>query len=437
MLRIIGKIRLIGIFILLISGLSSCVYDYPADLPSKKGDEVVLILDIKPATSSVTNIGVDHEKVKSMRVIMLSNGSLEVNRRYDVASTLASDFSATYTYKTSPGEKEIYLIANEDEIKDYNFTSNADLPAKPAANMKDLLNSFPEGETGSIANGKGMKAVLESLYFPPAYNQDGKGDYYLPYVSYYPAFIVLDNDRRYEDNPIKMYLVPVATKFYFNFTNNRPSQVELSNIEIKSFNNLNFMIARVEDEEQYKVLNGEKLYWIDWLAKISELSHQFPEYGENINFNNLYGWINGYSMPASSTLASKKFLDGMLVIDAAETEKDDTGDNDYKVITPGTLSLGPFYMPESWNEYTYYDTLTEQELTIQQYTLTLGLHDVSTEPLKDPFFTDIPIDNLKSLFRNTHVIINVTMNAGNLEIYAEITGWDVHHSQGYVIDTKP
>lgn len=428
---------LMALGMLVATGFSSCIYDYPEDPESGKGDGVMLVLDIQPVASQSPVSATDREKVKSLRVIMLSNGGLEINRRYDVNPTLASSFAATYTYTTIAGEKEIYLIANEDEITGYSFTENADLPASPSSNLKELLNSIPTEENGMNANGKKMRAVLESLYFPPSYTPDRGGDYYLPYVSYYSGFNVLDDDHRYYDNPIQMYLVPVATKFYFNFTNNRPSQVELNNIEIKNFNNLNFMMAKVESGDLYKDFKGQRLYWIDWLAKISELSHQYPDYGENLNFNNLYGWIDGYSMPAASTLFAKRFLDRTLTVDAAVTEPDETEDNGYKVITPGTLSLGPFYMPESWNPYTYYDTLTEQELTIQQYTLTLGMHDVMTDHFKDPTFNDIPIDNLKSLFRNTHVIINVTMNAGNLEIYAEITGWDVHHSQGYVVDTKP
>ena len=426
---------LIAMGVLIAMGLSSCIYENPDDPTAKNDEKMLIILNIQPVASQVTNMGNNHEKVKSLRVIMLSNGGLEVNRRYDVDPTLATLFSATYTYKTTAGAKEIYLIANEDEITDYSFTENADLPASPSTNLKKLLNSIPVEENGSTAGGKAMKAVLESLYFPPKYYPDGNGDYYLPYVSYYTGFNVLDGDRRYADNPIQMYLVPVATKFYFNFTNNRPSEVELSNIEIKNFNNQNFMMAKMTGD-LYMDFDGQRLYWINWLAKISELSHQYSDYGDNINFNNLYGWIDGYSMPAS-LLEPKKFLDRIEKIDAAETEPDETQENGFKVVKPGTLSLGPFYMPESWNPYTYYDTLTEQELTIQQYTLTLGLHDVSTDSFKDPLFNDIPIDNLKSLFRNTHVIINVTLNSGNLEIYAEITGWDVHHSQGYVVDTKP
>ena len=429
---------MIAIGMLMAMGISSCIYDYPDDPSADDGERMLMILDIQPVASQVTTIGNDHEKVKSLRVIMLSDGALEVNRRYDVDPTLASKFGATYTYNTVAGQKEIYLIANEDEITDYSFSQNADLPASPSGVLKDLLNSMPEEANGNVAGGKAMKAVLESLYFPPAYNPDGKGDYYLPYVSYYYGFNLQEGDRRYLENPIQMYLVPVATKFYFNFKNNRPSEVELSNIEIKNFNDLNFMMANFTDpEELYKNLDGEKLYWIDWLARISELSHQVPEYGENLNFNKRYGWIDGYGIPAGSGIGPKQFLDRTETIDAALTEPDDTEETGFRVIKPGTLSLGPFYMPESWNPYTYYDTLTEQELTIQQYTLTLGLHDVSTDTFKDPLFNDIPIDNLKSLFRNTHVIINVTLNSGNLEIYAEITGWDVHHSQGYVVDTKP
>lgn len=419
--------------------LSSCVYDNVPDNPADYNPQgVFVVLNVNPLSLNGPEIGNSHEKIMSLRVIMLSDGALEVNQKVSMTAVEASQLSRSFTFNTLPGTKEFFLIANEEKITNFSFEPETGIEVDGSTNFATLLAGFRPEPQGSNTVGTRLKAILENVCFEPDFTADLNGDYYLPYTSHYYGYNIGEDDQTYWHDPIKMYLVPVATKFIFRFINNRPNDVEISNIEIKNFNNIDFLTARLNQKEEHKYFGSEKLYWVDWLAKVSEESHKNVEYTDNENFNLEYGWINGYSMPSISSTAPKSFLEGgqIRTVKAAITEPDES-ELGYKVIEPGILTMGPFYMPESWNEFKYYDNKLEEEVTIQQYTLTLGLHDITTDPSKDPPFNNVSIGNLKSLFRNTCVIITVRMDAGKLEIYAEMADWNKRYAQGYVTTGKP
>ena len=436
----ISKILRIAILLpALLSGLTSCIYDKYDDLSDGSSFQGVpyVVLRLSSISNPSANSYYNTEKIKSVRVVMLSGDTLQVNELYKFTGEHAQGFSRLFTYNTTFHEKDFYIVGNEESIGSFSYTEKTSGNTVTGNDITQLLDSYTVGEQ-SVENGKALRGVLESLNFDPEFPKEAvtTKDIYLPYSSYYSG-IKVGKDYDYTRNPLQMYLVPVATKFYFNFINNRPSNVDLTNVEIGMFNDRNFLMASLEGEETTKTIEGTEYYWIDWLAKISELSHKYPEYGGNLNFNNLYGWINGYNMPAKSETRPRQFLSEPVVIKAADVDKNNVEDGQYKVIEPGRFSMGPFYMPESWCEYKYFDSLLQQDITIQQYTLTLGIHDQSTEATKDPVFKEIPIDNLKALFRNTYVIITVTLNGGDLEIYAEKADWNKHTSKGYVVDTNP
>lgn len=61
--------------------------------------------------------------------------------------------------------------------------------------------------------------------------------------------------------------------------------------------------------------------------------------------------------------------------------------------------------------------------------------EISGKGTDDTHYTEqkIKIENLSSLFRNTHVIINVSMRHWNdVGAYAEIVDWSVHNMNGYL-----
>ena len=417
---------------LVVSAVTSCIYEYENEPAKPEGVSLKISLDVSPLTMSGSDIGNDHEKVQSIRIIMLSDGRLEVNERTTLNSVLASQLKKSYRFNTVPGEKEFYIIANEESVSDYSFESGSGVNVDTSRDFSELLTSFKPEAEGNTANGKALKAVLENLYFEPTFSQNQNDDIYLPYTAHYSGYRIEDEDQTYLQDPVRMYLVPVATKFIFTFVNYRPNEVQINEVTVNDKNDSHFLMGHVL--ESHKYFGSDYLYWVDWLARVSEESHNHIEPGDNEDFNKDFGWINNYEIPTESNTSPMQFVrpvDGESVAAATPIEGKE---NEY---TPKTTVLGPFYVPESWNEYSYYDNKLEDWVTEQRYYLTLGLHDVKSEPGKDPGFDKVEIGNLRALFRNTCMLIKVIFYEGKVEIYAEMSDWNHSYAQGYVITTKP
>ena len=417
-------------------GMNSCVYDSYSD-DDGAGDVVdenglFLVLRISPLSSNGgDNIGNRYEKIKSLRIIILSDGAIEVNEYIDKPEMSASGFN--YIRQITAGKKDIYLIANENSVTGIKYYKDDDmsLPADLPTNLYDLLEKYSPNVEGSEA-GADFENVINSVYFSSPYNEseEQKNDVYLPYVSHYSDIQVKDNET---SDPIQMYLVPVATKFIFNFYNYRPATVNINGISMKSVNEHNFLVPHVGETDLKKTFNGEEYDWIEWLAKVSEASHNYTGFSDNVDFNDKYGWISDYEMPTPTIKKETVFVKG----GNEEKYPVSKGINED---TPSTLSLGPYYRPESRNlKETNLNTVEEDgdnEATNpneQMYYLTLSLKDTAPGETP-PEFTDVPISNLKALFRNTCVIINVTMRDGDVEVYTEIQDWNHKYANGWVTE---
>lgn len=433
------------------AGLVSCTKNRDGDGPDDNGsDRMLLVLHLLPvdAESVMTDTKV-REMIGSLRIILLSDGIIECNQLMEFDGPgpfAASQFNYDFTWATFAGKKSFYIIANEGSVIDGLQFQRPDgddgvLPEVPES-LTALLDSYEAvgkeglGDAEAENSCAELEMVLKSICFEPDYTVDG-GDIYLPYVSYYSAEEVeaLDikkGDFLGEEAPFTLYLVPVATKFTFNFTNYRPNDVEIKDITVSSANGAGFLMARV-GEGDYRKLYGTSddrstwlpYYWIDWLARVSEASHKNEDFDDNQNFNTKYGWISLYDIPEGDTPEPQTFISaetsrmvGKAVKTGAEGEDEDG--------IPGTLTLGPYYLPESRN----IDTVTGR----LAYYLTLGLHDVTQTDEDDPKFENQPIQNLNALFRNTRVIINVIMRQGDVRVYAEIAKWSEKTANGWVVE---
>ena len=431
-------------------GLASCIEDrYDDGTDGNGSDRMLLVLHIMPvdAESVMSNAEV-REMIGSLRIILLSDGIIECNQLIEFNGPgpfAASQFNYDFTWATFAGKKTFYIIANEGSVTDgLQFQlpegDDGDLPDVPES-FTALLNSYEAVGKEGLGNAEAesscaeLERVLNSICFEPDYTADG-GDLYLPYVSYYSAEDIEELDIKKgdflgEEAPYTLYLVPVATKFTFNFTNYRPNNVEINNITVSSANGANFLMARV-GEDDYKKLYGTSddrstwlpYYWIDWLARVSEASHQNEEFDNNQNFNTKYGWISLYDTPEGDTPKPQKFISAetFRTVDKAVKTGAEGEDEDG---TPGRLTLGSYYLPESRN----IDPTGKQA-----YYITLGLHDVTQKEDDDPKFENQPIQNLNALFRNTRVIINVVMRQGNVRVYAEIAKWSEKSANGWVVE---
>lgn len=426
--KILSIITVLFVIPTLLLGFTSCIYD-EEEIPAQGNDEgtgpAMVVLRVNPLSESPSDSYTNNEKIASIRVIMLSGDTLQVNNKYFFTAQSIKDFAGTYTYYTTPATKDFYIIANEESIGDFHY-KDASGKLNNGSDITTFLNSFKTDGKSNPVNGRNIRTVLESLYFTPGYPEAPETEVYLPYSSYYSG-VKVNGESDYYVNPFQMYIVPVATKFFFRFINHRPHDVELSNIKVSNFNNENFLMGHVAPEEQKKDFEGENLYWVNWLARVSEESHKFVDTDQNVNFNSRFGWIYNYDMPFKSNTYPRQFYGQKNEIKPVKAYTDIDG--------PGVEVLGPYYAPESWNEYEY--SLDGIPYTDQRYTLTLGLHDVSQNATDDPDFTDETIGNVKALFRNTCVLINIRMYAGELEVYAEKVDWNYRAAKGYVVTTKP
>ena len=434
-------------------GLASCTKSgHGGDDGESDGndsDRMLLVLHIMPvdAGSVITNAEV-REMIGSLRIILLSDGIIECNQLIEFNGPgpfAASQFKYDFTWTTFAGKKTVYIIANEGSVTNgLQFQLPDDdsgvLPKVPES-LTALLSSYKAVGKEGLGNAEAeescaeLERALKSICFEPDYTVEG-GDIYLPYVSYYSpeeveALDIKRGDFLGEEAPYTLYLVPVATKFTFNFTNYRPNDVDINNITVSSANGANFLMARV-GEDDYTKLYGTSddrstwlpYYWIDWLARVSESSHQNEEFDNNQNFNTKYGWISLYDIPKGDTPEPQRFItaEKFRTVDKAVKTGAEGEDEDG---TPGTLTLGPYYLPESRNV----DTAGRLA-----YYLTLGLHDVTQTADDDPKFENQQIQNLNALFRNTRVIINVVMRQGDVRVYAEIAKWSEKTANGWVVE---
>ena len=423
--------------LLFMMALPSCVYDKIAG-PTVGGetDDYLIVLRINALDGTITgpDIGDNHEMVKSLRIIMLNNGAVELNR-YVVPGQVPeginmAELDYVLTVRTIPGSKKFYILANEESVAQPQFTDEVTPPQDMPDNLHDYLESIVPDTDDALA-GQDLEDILNSIYFRPDYTAaDAEGNIYLPYATYYDGYTVGSSAPSNATNPLQMYLVPVATKFMFQFVNYRLSEVEINNITVFSTNLDNYMLARVNEPDVSKNFDGTDYYWVDWLAKVSAASHSNSDFYDNVNFNEKYGWISNYDMPFKTVIEASRFIDSQNIIPVPAG----TLDEETEEITPQSLVLGPFYAPESWNTFTYTDETTKEVVTVQRYGLTLGLHDVNSLPESDPVFENVTIDNLHALFRNTCVLIKVTMSSGPVEVYAEINPWNTKTANGWLVE---
>lgn len=420
-----------------ILGLASCVNDFyePGPTIPPDPDDYLIILRINAVNAAVTGseIGDHNEMVKSLRIVMLNNGAVELNQYIvpgdEPQGINMSDLDYILTARTYPGNKKFYLFANEESVGELKFESTESLPTTLPTNLHTYLKSVTPDLDNAQA-GKEFENIINAVYFQPDYAADNTGKIYLPYTAYYDGYEVSADAPSNAFNPLQMYLVPVATKFIFQFVNYRFSDVEINNITVSRKNSDNFLFGHVNSPDYTKSFEGKDYYWVNWLAKVSEASHENADFYENVSFNEKYGWISHYDIPTDNNLLNAVFVEGSNVktVPAGEPIADSED------IKPNSLTVGPFYAPESWNAFTYHDGATNEDVTVQRYLLTLGIHDVDALPGRDPVFENVTIDNLQALFRNTCVLIKVTMSTGKVEVYAEINPWNIKTANGWLVE---
>lgn len=344
-------------------------------------EEAVLCLNIEPIgqTRASTAELPDNEKMHSVRVVVLDkNMTIEHNKYYGLEDAQDRKF---ITLKVKPNEKKmIYLFANEESVSS---VGGVIIPGGGTA-LAAFFNSYKVGDSN-------FNVEVDKLYFTPDYTNGNP----IPMSSMYE--IDIPEKGVIEET---FYVVRVATKFTVNFFNWRVEDVTVENFSIESHADRNFLMAHVSSypDTQNPETNQKYPTWIDWLKAVSDASNVDSDAATEE-----FGWLTDYKLPAEegsiSTYTHGKVTVGKPTVDINYPDNS----------KPGVASVVPvFYLPESKN-------LKQEGATIvgeQEYTLSINIAGRA-----EPFVCKL--DKLKALFRNTHLVVNVTMYNSN-EIVVDV-----------------
>lgn len=336
--------------------------------------EAILYLNIEPVglTRAGTATLPDNEKMHSVRVIVLhENGTVEHNKFYSLDG---AQVQRAILLKVTPDEKKkIYLFANEESV------SAVEGVADVNSTLSAFFHTYVEGMSG-------FEDAVNGLYFAPDYSA-GKP---IPMSSMYE--IDIPEKGVVEET---FYLVRAATKFTMNFMNWRGEEVTVENFSIESHADRNFLMAHVSSypDTQNPETNQKYPTWIDWLKAVSDASNEDSDAATN-----RFGWLTDYRLPEQTT--AKVYTHEGLKI-GKPTVNIENPDNS----EPGVANVVPvFYLPESKN--------LKAGATEQEYILTIKIAGRA-----EPFVCKL--DKLKALFRNTHLVVNITMYNSN-EIVVDV-----------------
>lgn len=339
-------------------------------------EEAVLCLNIEPIgqTRAGTATLPDNEKMHSVRVIVLHNdGTVEHNKFYALDD---AQEQRSILLKVTPNEKKkIYLFANEESVSTVEGVSGND------TSLSEFFDSYKEGMRMND-----FAIAVKDLYFAPDYS-DGNP---IPMSSMYE--IDIPEKGVAEET---FYLVRAATKFTMNFMNWRGEEVTVENFSIESHADKNFLMAHVNSypDTQNPETNQKYSTWIDWLKAVSDASNEDSDAATN-----RFGWLTDYRLPEQTT--AKVYTHEGLKIGKPTVDIENPDNSE-----PGVANVVPvFYLPESKN--------LKAGATEQEYILTIKIAGRA-----EPFVCKL--DKLKALFRNTHLVVNITMYNSN-EIVVDV-----------------
>ena len=431
-------LSLLPVLLTACSQKESELYPEPGNGVSGKDTELSLRISVVGSRAQNDSEEIVKEKIRSLRIVVLSDGFIEYNALTDYTSTdpengepLAANFLQKFERSMVPGNKRIYLFANEESVGPVSFKDSSALPdgISDGMTLQAFLNHYTkdnlpaQGTNGYDNSGSGhefMQLLSDACFTPDFSIRDNV--IYLPYSAVY-------QDIKIDDDPEKvverdMYVVPVATKFTFNLYNYRKERVELLEMNLAYFHSSSYVMANLDEKELNKPFNGKNYYWIDWMEQVAEASQTASDLE---SFNERAGWIENYSVPgAEAKVNVTPFVWEEWSVDRL-TDKSN----------PEKITIVRYY-PESkhivkgsvYNQ----DTFQYEEVDMQSYSVNFKVIEeregtIETESFESEF---MDIDTVKSLFRGTHVIVDVDMYENMVEIFCKIEPWTFVPFQGYV-----
>lgn len=386
------------------AGCGRLIYDeYPDEAdPSSRAYLVLNIASAAPTRATDDN----KERMHSLRVVLLDeDGKVEYNDYitssgrpdlFGAAGVDRLDYAANYRLiPTTPGDKKIFLIANEESVENAKGASGTTI-----GSLTTYLGGFSKGDGG-------FEAAVNNLYFAPTYAGN------IPLSSCYE--FTVDASAVGTRVPRTFYLVHAATKFQFEFINNRLSPVRIDALSVSSIADDMYLMGHVNGSDYKKIPLGESesIYWVDWLAKVSEATTQSPNDKDpgNAGTNKNWGWITDYTIPVTTTHSEAN------IITSPAGGWTESNKNNWITIPQGggTYTHPTIYYPESQN-------IPSGTGNVQKYSFSVTLTDTNeggylpnnTELTKKidedlTFPASSKDQNLVALFRNTFVKVTCTV----------------------------
>ncbi|WP_297643615.1 hypothetical protein [uncultured Bacteroides sp.] len=394
-----------GLLLCGLLGFASC--DHESLGPSEEEDNSVFLTfhtDVAGGSTRAEDEKPADEKINQLLIVIVSEEPaateegtkwvVEYNRLIESASTGVSLIDG-HNFKVKAGcKKRIYLIANGKGLKDAN------------ENPLDFTNEAFD------ATGSEGKAKADNYVFALPSNLDNGIPMTAMYEVSIPSKKDLQNDLQYDSQNDSyklletLYVVRAATKFSFTFTNAITSMrkdIAIKKIAIDRIANKAYLMPHVNknNDNKYWVADTDRKNavaldksWIDWMVDEAENTKE----GNNID---KYQWLTDYEVP-----------EGVQHAIAEHEIKEEL------TITPSKSAGTEFYLPESQNLIS-----GDNPLKLQEYKLSVTTLDEGS--IHENVHTAI-LPQLASLFRNTHVKVNVTFKDHGLSVevklvpYAEV-----------------
>lgn len=313
----------------------------------------------------------DNEKMRSLRVVILhENGTVEHNRFYAMDSAQEEKY---IFLKVSPGEtKKIFLFVNEESVPNVEGVTGDGLT---------LSAFFGKYQIGAA----GFETDVNNIYFIPDYS----GGKPIPMSSMYEIDVP---DKGVVEETF--YVVRSATKFTFCFKNFRDGAVKVNSISVSDIAEKSYLMPHKQQlTMDFKEEDGTtiRLFWIDWLKRVSDESQLNLD---DTELADRRGWIMDYDIPSTNSFVATQYAPQEFYIPPLTTEMGTP--------KPGLADFPSFYLPES----KHLKAQDKGAYSEQAYTMSFSLTD---EDQKTQAF-NFPFENLRALFRNTNVVVNVTLS---------------------------
>ncbi|WP_299991820.1 hypothetical protein [uncultured Bacteroides sp.] len=473
----------LGLWCVLLLGFASCINE-SFELLHEEEEENSIYLTFHTAVAGVsTRVDEipDDARINQLRVVIVSENDaseeentpegedasegeggntnaagkrwvVEHSRLVKGTSNIGLPLTDEYTFKVRAGcRKRIYLLANCAELKDslgvkIDFSNSSFIPKVPSGTSAK--------ETG--------KAPIDDFVFSLS-NAEGGYQYDLalgiPMTAMYEIEIPNRKDIGKDEFsiPTPLYVIRAATKFSFSFANRSSRRnIEVTGFSLtKAVNDRMYLMPHVNRNEdgRYWVVDSERERaislpeidvpdvnhkvtewdWINWMVAEAEKTEE----DKNIE---KYQWLTDYDIPTTDDSEGESGEEVSLV--SVNFKKKVT----LSAITAGNaekpVSVEPFYLPES---RTLATTGTEEggtvdpSLKLQEYELTVYTKETFLD--EKPEGSDAEwrvverkytarLEHLASLFRNTHVKVNIGFNDYTLD-------WKVDVEPYWAVELDP